>query len=95
MLADRELAQQGMELAAELNEIQNRYHEKSDSYDVLYYEVLSLRAKSQDLLEGCGVEENLAQSAMLSAWGSKLAKALPDLANRVSRFHAEYANRGK
>lgn len=96
MPSNSELAQQGMELATELNEIQSRYHEKSDSNDILYYEALTLRAKSRDLLEDCGVKEELGQSAMLSAWGSQMAAALPDIANRVRRFHAEYdVYRGK
>lgn len=91
MLSYSELALQGIDLADELSEIRSRYHEKSDSNDVLYYEALSLRAKSRDLLEDCGVAENLEQSAMLSAWGSDLAALFPDIANRVRRFHALYA----
>lgn len=90
MLSKNELAEQGMELADELNGIQNRYHEKSDANDILYYEALTLRAKARDLLENCGVTDDRAQSAMLSAWGSPLVIALPDIANRVRRFHAEY-----
>ena len=96
MLSKNELAQQGIELADELNEIQGRYHEKSDSNDILHYEALTLRAKSRDLLEDCGVNEDLAYSALLSTWGAKLAATLPDVASRVRKFHADYdANRLK
>jgi hypothetical protein len=90
MLSKSELAQQGIELANQLNELQNRYHEKSDANDVLYYEALNLRAKVRDLLEGCGLTEDRTQSAMLSVWGSALVVALPDIADRVRQFNAEY-----
>lgn len=85
-----EIAQHGFELAAELEGNAIRYHEKSDSHDVLYWEGLSLRAKSRDLLENCGVKNELMSSALLSPWGAKLASSMPDLANRVSQFHARY-----
>jgi hypothetical protein len=90
MLSKSELAEHGMLLADELNEIQNRYHEKSDASDILYYEALTLRAKASDLLEGSGIREDLVQSSMLSTWGSSLAVTLPDIASRVRRFHTEY-----
>lgn len=90
MPSKSELAEQGMTLADELNEIQNRYHEKSDASDLLYYEALTLRAKARDLLEDCGVPEDRVQSSMLSTWGAPLVVTLPDIASRVRRFHAEY-----
>lgn len=90
MTSKNALADEGLKLAAELNEIQNRYHDKSDASDILYYEALTLRAKARDLLENCGVPGDQMQSTMLSTWGSSLLVTLPDIANRVRRFHAEY-----
>jgi len=90
MLSKNELAQQGIKVAAELNEVQSRYHEKSDSNDILHYEALTLRAKSRDLLEDCGVNEDLVYSTLLSTWGAKLAATLPDVVTRVRKFHADY-----
>jgi hypothetical protein len=85
-----ELAELGIELAAELNDIATHYHEKSDAYDILNFEVISLRAMCHDLVEGCGVRVDLQASSLLSTWGKRLANLNPDLAKRAAHFHAQY-----
>lgn len=90
MRINSELAQQGMELAAELEVLRGRYDVRSDAIDVLYYKALALRAKSRDLMENCGLKEEQADSALLSAWGLPVAATLPEISKRASRFQVEY-----
>ncbi len=86
-----ELSQVGLALSRELSELGNTFHVKSDSRDILWYESATIAAKARDLLENCGVPENLQQSTLLSDWGSSLSAEIPQLVERVREFHQHYA----
>ncbi|TQV73904.1 hypothetical protein FLL45_13650 [Aliikangiella marina] len=53
-----EIAKRGLSLASELDKLSKKYHVKSDIHEMLAWEADILRAKSRDLIEGCGVMEN-------------------------------------
>lgn len=87
-----DLAETGKILASELDELSRDYHVKSDQHEILIWEADILRAKAQDLIENCGLSENLQASTLISKWGDSLAKKIPVIANKVNSFHKEYAS---
>ena len=87
-----ELAEAGKILATELDDLSKGYHVKSDQHEILIWEADILRAKAQDLIESCGLSENLQDSTLISKWGESLAKKIPLIATKVSSFHKEYAS---
>ncbi|WP_444930277.1 hypothetical protein ACJJIF_21435 [Microbulbifer sp. SSSA002] len=68
------LAETGNALALELDELSGKYHVKSDYHEILAWEADILRAKSQDLVENCGVSENLRVSTLISKWDESLSE---------------------
>ena len=50
MMSKRVLARHGLELAAQLDKIRTNYPYGSDAHDILYFEAVTLRAKSSGLL---------------------------------------------
>jgi hypothetical protein len=85
-----ELSKIGNILAAELDKLSALYHVKSDQHEILIWEADILRAKAQDLIEKCGLNENLNDSTLISKWGGGLATSIPEIANRVKEFHEQY-----
>jgi len=86
----RKIASIGASLAAELDQLSAQYHVKSDEHDILSWEADIIRAKSKDILENCGLSDNLRESTLLSAWGESLANKIPNVANKARDFHASY-----
>lgn len=89
-MSSQEIADTGASLAVEIDQLAARYHVKSDEYDILSWEADIIRAKSKDVLENCGLIENLRESTLLSTWGANLAESIPNIANKVRDFHASY-----
>ncbi|MNZ91793.1 hypothetical protein D3C78_1107880 [compost metagenome] len=88
----REIANIGASLVVELDRLSAQYHVKSDEHDILSWEADIIRAKSKDILENCGLNDNLKESTLLSAWGESLAKKIPNIANKARDFHAGYTS---
>ena len=86
----REIANIGASLAAELDQLSEQYHVKSDEHNILSWEADIIRAKTKDILEGCGLSDNLRESTLLSAWGESLVKEIPDIAKKARNFHVNY-----
>ena len=80
----------GLELAKELNLLSQQYHVKSDARDILGYEAVTIEEEAKDLIENCGVREDLRESTLLSKWGEALASELPEITVRVKEFHENY-----
>ena len=80
----------GLELTKELNNLSEQYHVKSDARDILGYEAITIEEEAKDLIENCGVREDLRESTLLSKWGEALAAQIPEITARVKEFHENY-----
>ena len=86
-----ELIFEGNQLISELDALRRDYHVQSDQHDILSWEVDVVRARVRDLQEQCGLPDDLQDSVLLCDWGYRtLAKTIPELTQRVARFHACY-----
>ena len=84
------LSEIGQELARELKQLSEQYHVKSDARDILGYEAATIEEEVRDLVENCGVREDLKGSTLLSQWGESISSQLPDITIRVREFHDNY-----
>ena len=89
-MTNSEISENGKLLAAELDDLASRYHEKSDQHEILAWEADIVRAKVRDLSERCGLPEYLGESTLLGKWGADLAMELPSITDRVKAFHVQY-----
>jgi hypothetical protein len=87
-----ELISSGCSLAGELESLAREYHVKSDNHEILLWEAAIIDAAVEHLRTGAVIFENLQGSALLSAWGEKLAMSIPSVAARVRQFHKDFAN---
>ena len=84
------LSKIGIDLANEIKSLSESYNVRSDAYDILGYEAATVEEEALDLINGSGVNDNIKNSTLLSAWGKTLSGQIPELANRVEAFHKQY-----